>query len=315
MAPIRTAKNNQTAAIDAKQGKLSAFGFKRVSAKEGPGESPSSPVEAQVVALCEPKTSSCVEATLQARTAAASADQQAQKVEAVINRPAAPETEALQQKKLPKPVQVGFKEARFQDDRNGCWDDKYYLQIGTSTRKITFQYSFVMSDKHIDDILALGPRVTGKLTEFIFISEDRDYDAHNGMDGVTDSGFLRLAKACPNLRKVKLQDTSGITDIGHLAFLQWCPKLTSFEMLGCQFSGYCFDQIRRHNEWAPKLKKLRIDSINNKDKDFKVLREMSRARPTLAIDLVRRGEEKKHGSWYLDEDHTTYKNGREQGGW
>lgn len=78
------------------------------------------------------------------------------------------------------------------------------------------------------------------------------------MDGVTDYGLLTLAKACPNLKKVQLQETTGNTDAGHLTFLVNCPKITFFETIGSELSGNCFIHIKEHPEWAPKLKKLRV---------------------------------------------------------
>lgn len=57
---------------------------------------------------------------------------------------------------------------------------------------------------------------------------------------------------------------------------------------------------------------VQISTINDKDKRFPLLRAMSRERSKLAIDLVERTEEKRHGSWYLEEMHETYINGRKK---
>jgi hypothetical protein len=285
MAPIRTVKKNQTSAIEAKQGRLSAFGFTRSSTKEGSEETSTSAGEAVLSKSSSPQAAAlpAISASSHGGTQAASVQPLVPAAEAATNR-LAPRSEvpgpAPLKKQLPKPVQVGVKNAEFHDDRYGSWEGKYHSQIGTSTRKITFKYHFVMSEyvippdvtpwltdtfdsKHIDDILAFGPCITAKFTDFIFSSEDRDYDEHSGMTGVTDHGLLRLAKACPNLKKVMLQDTSGITEIGHLAFLEWCPKLTSLESVGSQFSSDSFDTLGRHAEWAPKLKKLRVRNGTN----------------------------------------------------
>lgn len=57
--------------------------------------------------------------------------------------PAIPKTE-VSAGKLPKPVSKGVRNAHFRDDRRD-WDGKYHEVIGTSTRKITLDSSFVLT--------------------------------------------------------------------------------------------------------------------------------------------------------------------------
>lgn len=74
------------------------------------------------------------------------------------------------------------------------------------------------SSDHINDILAIGLNVTGKLTDFVFNSCDVSYNAHCGMPDVTDDALIRLAEACPKLKKVVLQDTKGLSNAVLVAF-------------------------------------------------------------------------------------------------
>ena len=76
----------------------------------------------------------------------------------------------------------------------------------------------------------MGSKVCAKLTDFIFIYQNVSYNAHNGASGVTDESIIRLAQACPNLKKVQLQGARGLTDKALLAFFANCPNLTSLEI-------------------------------------------------------------------------------------
>ncbi|PVI05608.1 hypothetical protein DM02DRAFT_610589 [Periconia macrospinosa] len=225
-------------------------------------------------------------------------------VEAKMPAPAAPIP--VQKKKVPKPLQKGVKSAVFEDERYD-WVDRYHYQIGTSTRNITFRCNFKMTDEHIDDILSLGPKVTEKLWNFTFYSDDTSYNARSGMTAVTDKALVRLAQACPKLRKVTLQDAATGAE-GHVSFLKYCPGITYYEFLGGWFDIEALKEIEKHPEWAPKLKKLRIsDGVSI---DF--LRAMSKTRPALPIQVVTREQVKKYGDWEYEVYHDVYRNGRKK---
>ena len=77
------------------------------------------------------------------------------------------------------------------------------------------------------------------------------------MSQVTSDALIRLAKACPNLKKVTLQDASGLSDKCLVAFFK-CSKLTHLEILGPKFTGDAFDTLQGDPNLAPKLKKISI---------------------------------------------------------
>ncbi|KAL8830058.1 MAG: hypothetical protein Q9191_001651 [Dirinaria sp. TL-2023a] len=236
-------------------------------------------------------------------------------------------------------VLKGVRDARFQDDRHN-WNGKYHEVIGTATRKITFGYSFVLteyaihshilllltditrSSDHIDAILAIGPNVCGKLTDFIFEYKDTSYDAHNSASSLTDQAVVRLAKACPKLKKVQLQAADSLTDQPLLAFFEHCLNLTLLEITGTSRSsnnveGSSLEALRQNPSWVPSLKTLLLPSCSSdKEKEFlKPVRDLTKARQGLVVKLVSVSETKKWGDWELEKYSTTYKKGRQQNPW
>ena len=155
------------------------------------------------------------------------------------------------------------------------------------------------SSTHIDQILAMGPRVCGNLADFIFIYEDVAYNAHNDASSLTDETIVRLAKACPKLKKVQLQCATGLTDETLLAFLRYRPNLPSLEITGRnsrpEFSGAPLEALEKEPNWVPNLKMLILTSEKENRKFMKAMRSLTRARIGLTIRLVSVSELKKWG--------------------
>jgi hypothetical protein len=113
------------------------------------------------------------------------------------------------------------------------------------------------------------------------------------------------------LKKLYLPGTSGLGDEALLSLLENCPELNYVELIsagrgGNMFSNVAFENIQDHPEWVPKFKKLRLSA-----RTFaKPLKELSKERPTLVLELVTTSEEKKWGDWELEERFVTYKAGK-----
>ena len=235
-----------------------------------------------------------------------------------------------------KSVSKGVRDAQLHDDRHN-WNGKYHEVIGTKTRKITFGCSSFLteyaihscvlllltdmtrSSYHIDDLLAMGPKVCGNLTDFIFKYEDVSYGAHNSASILSDEGVVRLAKACPKLKKVQLQSATSFTDQSLLAFFEHCPGLTSLEISGqngySKIHGSSIDALRQKPSWVPILKKLLLPGSYDEKKFLKPVRDLTKAREGLVVKLVSVSETKKWGDWELEKYFTTYKKGRKQSLW
>ena len=175
------------------------------------------------------------------------------------------------------------------------------------------------SSNHIDQILALGPKVCGNLTDFIFNYGDVSYNAHNTAKSLTDETVIRLAEACPKLKKVQLQGVQQLTDDAVLAFFRSCPNLTTLEITGSsgnlEFSEAIFETLQAEPDWLPKLKKLIIPQNYDSKRFEKAMRSVSKERVGLTIQLVSVVEGKKWGDWELEKASTTWKKGREQKRW
>ncbi|KAJ4175737.1 hypothetical protein NW759_017268 [Fusarium solani] len=214
-----------------------------------------------------------------------------------------------------KSIPKGVKDARFRSS-NHDWDGKYDQVIGTSTRSIAFGSEFVLTDDHIDDILALGSPICEKIVHFIFEYKDVGYGARNNAESLTNEAVARLGESCPNLKIVQLQATSRVTDDGLLSFFENCPNLTSVELTGTsrgnwdQLSGRALDQLREHPEWAPKLKKLILGEGEDNKLFMKAMRSLTKERPGLTVTLLQQHEIKKWGDWELEETKMVYKKGR-----
>ncbi|KAH8659660.1 hypothetical protein BGZ61DRAFT_370033 [Ilyonectria robusta] len=216
---------------------------------------------------------------------------------------------------LLKSIPKGVKDARFGSSDHD-WDGKYEQVIGTSTRNIVFGSRFVLTDDHIDDILALGSPICKKFVHFIFIYEDVGYGARNNAQSLTNEAVVRLGKSCPNLKKVQLQATSHVSDDGLLGLFQNCSNLTSVELTGTsrgsgdKLSGTALDELREHPEWVPKLKKLILGEGEHNKLFMKAMRALTKERPGLTVTLLQRHEVKKWGDWELEETKIEYKKGR-----
>lgn len=148
--------------------------------------------------------------------------------------------------------------------------------------------------------------------------KDVSYDAKNKAELTTDV-VVRLAKACPKLRKIELQAAYDVGEDALLALFENCPALTHLELTslsgGNGITGTSLDALRENPEWAPRLKKL-IVGENEDNKDFmKAMRALGKAREAMTITLLRRQEYKKWGDWELDVYATDYKKGRKYSKW
>ncbi|KAF2119361.1 hypothetical protein BDV96DRAFT_642390 [Lophiotrema nucula] len=106
------------------------------------------------------------------------------------------------------PVGNGERNAEFRDSRYN-WTGKYHETIDTATKKIVFGGYFVLQDDHIDDILALGPKVCEKLTNIIFHYGNVNYSDASRSAGpkFTDAALDALGADTdwvPNLKKLIL---------------------------------------------------------------------------------------------------------------
>lgn len=170
---------------------------------------------------------------------------------------------------------------------------------------------------HIEEFLAMGPTVCSGLTKLVFDYSDVSYAAHNS-NTITTGAVNKLAKACPKLKKVSLPDNSSLGDVALTNLLARCPHLTHVELSGRRGSitSEALDAIRENPEWAPNLKKLRIGGSRSSEKQWlKEMRDLTRARPNLVVDLVSTSERKKYGDWEVETYHTSYKKGREVKSW
>ncbi|KAF2256550.1 hypothetical protein BU26DRAFT_388931, partial [Trematosphaeria pertusa] len=160
---------------------------------------------------------------------------------------------------------------------------------------------------HIDDILLMGPRVCKGLTEFIFHYTDPDREKPMACHSLTADAVIRLAKACPNLKKVLLQGTCRLGDDVLLTFFKNCANLTFLEITGSHYtSGRALSELCEHDNWVPKLKKLRLDDDNIRKPFMKAMRDLTKQRQATVVELVRTSEYKKWGDFYLEMDHDSY---------
>ncbi|KAI9695592.1 MAG: hypothetical protein M1820_008517 [Bogoriella megaspora] len=229
----------------------------------------------------------------------------------------APSVTEPSKKNPSRPVVQGVKDARF-DSSKRDWDEKYYQLIGTSTRKIFFGIEFKLTDNHINDILSLGNRVCEKLWAFIFEYVDVDHDSNNDAMSLTDEAVVRLARACPNLRTVRIPGTYHLADDSLLAFFEFCPKLTLVELTRnvhnfvgqAKVSGRSLEKLRENPEWGPKLKKL---SVPDGDAQFlKTVRALTKEREWMTVTVVHSSYGKKWGSEYINNMSEDYRKGRKQ---
>lgn len=166
--------------------------------------------------------------------------------------------------------------------------------------------------------MALSPKVCENLTDFIFKYEDVSYSARNGASSLTDTAVVRLAKACPKLKKVQLQGASSLTEESLKAFSQYCTKLTSLEITksvkdGQEFTGVTLEALQSEPDRLPGLKKLILSKPSEGNTRFmKAMRSLTKERAQLAVQLVSISERKKWGDWELEKYSHTYRKGRIQ---
>ena len=114
--------------------------------------------------------------------------------------------------------------------------------------KLSSSSQLICSSDHVHEIVSLGSNVCRKLTDFVFIYDDVSYCARNSASSLTNETVVRLARACPNLKRLQLQHACSLTDESLLAFFEYCSSLSSLEVTGDHarptFSGSALDALR-----------------------------------------------------------------------
>lgn len=145
------------------------------------------------------------------------------------------------------------------------------------------------------------------------------YRAQNNAHSLTCEAVVRLATACPNLKKVQLQAASSVKDDGLRGLFTKCPNLISVEVTGTSsgsgISGQLLDELREKPEWVPKLKNLILGEREENKVFMKAMRALTKERTGLTVTLLQRHEVKKWGDRELEESKAHYKNGRVQSRW
>jgi hypothetical protein len=134
--------------------------------------------------------------------------------------------------------------------------------------------------------------------------------------GLTINGLRLLTHRCPNLRKLHLPCTSKLGDSGLLHLLSHLPHLTHLELThttgaDTDLTSQVFATLHAQPEVGAKLKKLRITKCDEKGW-MKAMKEMSKGRPKLTVELVTSREFKKDGWFQMDVHHDSWKVGRKQ---
>ena len=135
---------------------------------------------------------------------------------------------------------------------------------------------------------------------------------------VTTDAVIRLAKACPNLRRIQLEATYNIGDDALHALCEYCPNLISVEISAGNWSNRgvseaALEELRKNLDMAPNLKTLALtDAIKSRNKYLKAVRALTREREGLTVTLVRKYQVKKDGDWEFDGYRSDYKEGREK---
>ncbi|KID95562.1 hypothetical protein MAJ_08503, partial [Metarhizium majus ARSEF 297] len=219
-----------------------------------------------------------------------------------------------------RPDSKGQVEVYFQSDAE--WEKSWQTKLGHRTKKLAFGSSFVLTDRHIEQLISIGTGICRSLTHFEFQYRDVSYGAHNANELTSDTA-VRLARMCPSLRFVRLQGFLEIqADAMLIAFLSNCPNITYLE-LSSRVSGNItkasFDALLAHPNWAPKLKTLcipRSDLYGKKEKAWlKALCAVCKERQMLTIQVINISEEKKWGDWELTASATEYRKGKELRVW
>lgn len=178
----------------------------------------------------------------------------------------------------------------------------------------------------------MGPNSSMGLKEFVFQYTDVDMTLttvcthlvilkkpvidtqHLDACGLTINGLKLLSRQCPNLRKLSLPRTSNLGDAGLLHLLTHLPHLTHLELIRTtgartDLTSQVFATLLAQPEVGAKLKKLRI--TNSDDKSWlKAVKDMSKGRSKLTVELVTSTQFKKDGWWQMDVHYDSWKAGR-----
>jgi hypothetical protein len=126
---------------------------------------------------------------------------------------------------------------------------------------------------------------------------------------MTDGDIKRFVEKYRNLKKVSLPGTS-LGNAALLHFTSHCQDLMHLEVSGSGITAEGYHQLAAHPQWAAELKKLRLPNCSHDKKKLQGMREFTRSRPDLPIELVTNTQFREDGWWQMEVYHTTYKNGR-----
>jgi hypothetical protein len=132
--------------------------------------------------------------------------------------------------------------------------------------------------------------------------------------GLTMTGIKLLTRQCPNLRKLYLPGTSSLGDAGLLHLLMHLPHLTHLELTKTicartDLTSQVFATLHAQPNVGAKLKKLRITEESDK-MWMKAMKEMSKGRPKLTVELVTSNQFKKDGWFQVNVHHESWRAGR-----
>ncbi|KAI1617342.1 hypothetical protein EDD36DRAFT_161404 [Exophiala viscosa] len=97
----------------------------------------------------------------------------------------------------------------------------------TSLRFTKGAQPFDIRDHHLDLVVAGGSGFCHKIEDFSYGDDSMGFGSY-----LSDAAVMRLAAACPNLRKVYLTPAVNLTDDALLAFLTHCPKIHTLSITG-----------------------------------------------------------------------------------
>ncbi|QLI68895.1 uncharacterized protein G6M90_00g063520 [Metarhizium brunneum] len=192
-----------------------------------------------------------------------------------------------------RPDSKGQVEVYFQSDAE--WEKSWQTKLGHRTKKLGFGSSFVLTDRHFEQLISIGTGICRNLTHFEFQYTDVSYGAHNANE-LTPGTTVRLARMYPCQLAFQLSGPSA-------------NKITQAS----------FDALLAHPNWAPKLKTLCIPppgpDVKREKAWFKSLCAVSKERQMLTIQVTRISEEKKWGDWELTTSATEYRKGKKLRVW
>ncbi|KIV80777.1 hypothetical protein PV11_08254 [Exophiala sideris] len=162
--------------------------------------------------------------------------------------------------------------------------DWHPSKLAANLKRLSFskgREEFNIKDHHLDLVVAAGANFCHKLEEFSCGDDSTGYGSE-----LSDAAVIRLAAACPNLRKVYLTSATRLTDDALLAFFTHCPKIHTLSITGNDkgkgnIKGSALLELKKDKEMAKQLRKL--DLVDQQSLDHKYLKSVGTARKQLVI--------------------------------